>query len=157
VNAHGQSIEIEHLGHGKCRRFLLNSSGLVGGAPGSQPFRLPPLKYEFASTGKILSPLVQSTLLRSTFSFVATTKWSVDAFYCVSRDPVQLKVTGPGVGGSPVSNTYRVENDPCTYRDFGHGDYLSTVPNATYLVTVVARTPVEWASAGLAAENRAPG
>jgi hypothetical protein len=129
----------------------------MGDSPGQQPFRVPPLAEEFASTGKILSPLIHSSSLIHTFSFVASTDWSVDAFYCVSKDPVRLEVTGPGVGGSPMKNTYSVDNYPCTYHDLGHGDYLSTKPNVKYTVTVTARSPVEWASVVLAAQNGTPG
>lgn len=156
VGPGGEVIVLEHLGKGKCRRFARNSSSQLGDEPGSRPFHVPPLEWEFASTGKVLSPLMRSSSLKFTFSVVASTRWSLEALYCVSRAPMLLEMRGPEVGGSRGSNSYQVENFPCSYKNLGHGDYFPTVVNSKYTITLIAHSPAEWASVVMAAENRAP-
>lgn len=128
--------------------------GLIGDTPNGRPFRIPPFESAFASRCKSLSPPTHTRSSTSPFSFVATTSRSDEACYYVWRNLVQLKITGPEVGGSSTSDSLRVEVDSCAHRNVGHESSLSTVPNATSLIT--AEAPMREVSVVLSAEHGEP-
>ena len=144
VSSRGQ-LELQHLGNGKCRRYLMLSRTPIGNQPGTQRFRVPTwmvgLNY---SNAPALVPLVTSTAQIKSFAFTATADSATDLMYCVSVRPIIVTVSGPKLGTSSSSAT-SIANAPCRYSHLGFSDLFPTVKGDKYTVTVKASSPAEWA------------
>jgi hypothetical protein len=144
VSNRGQ-LELQHLGNGKCRRYLMSSGAPVGNRPGTQSFKVPSWIEELSySNAPALVSLVISTAQTRSFSFTATADSATDLMYCVSVKPVVVTVSGPQVGKTSNGVT-SIVNAPCRYSHQGFADLFPTVKGDEYTVVVKTSSPAEWA------------
>jgi hypothetical protein len=144
VSNRGQ-LELQHLGNGKCRRYLMSSGAPIGNRPGTQTFKVPSWMVELNySNAPSLVSLVTSTARTRSFSFTATADSATDLMYCVSVKPVVVTVSGPKVGKT-LDGATSIANAPCRYSHQGFSDLFPTVKGDKYTVVVETSSPAEWA------------
>jgi hypothetical protein len=137
----GQTVVLAHLGDGKCDRYSNQIPITPGDMPGTQPFQLPPFSPLPFSIGGIknLTPVVMSKASTYTLKFVAVSNSSDAGLFCVSRDPIDLIITGPGLSSKGLD----FSNYPCRYSQL-FGNIFPTISGASYTMVLHGKTPLQW-------------